>query len=216
MDVFLQIRIQYVLQHTWKAVVIFRHNKNKAICARHCSREFAVLKCFAGVIHTNGDFPDVDQVRFGIATFRYFTEYEIRGRFRQTALSRRADHHRNENGPRDVLRCHAWTCRSRVAQQIPQCQLDLCREIGRLGAQYGVTNVLPNAPLIFSPRAYSNNEPFLTKDEPMKQHVLILLILTVSSLQSASAGTWQIIGSPNGPRQVNELHSVSALAENDV
>jgi hypothetical protein len=33
-------------------------------------------------------------------------------------------------------------------------------------------------------------------------------------------GTWthvrQIISSPNGSRQVNELHSVSALAENDV
>src|SRR5438034_11809677 len=51
---------------------------------------------------------------------------------------------------------------------------------------------------------------------PMKQHVLILLALAVSWLQSASGSTWQIIASPNGSRQVNELHSVSALAENDV
>src|SRR2546423_14369290 len=51
---------------------------------------------------------------------------------------------------------------------------------------------------------------------PMKQHVLILLALAVLCLHSASADTWQIIGSPNGSRQVNELHGISALAENDV
>src|SRR6266481_2968519 len=51
---------------------------------------------------------------------------------------------------------------------------------------------------------------------PMKQHILILLGLAVLSLHSASAGNWQIIASPNGPRQVNELHSVFTLAENDV
>src|SRR5947207_6941158 len=51
---------------------------------------------------------------------------------------------------------------------------------------------------------------------PMKQHVLILLALAVLCLHSASADTWQIIGSPNGSRQVNELHGVSALSENDV
>src|SRR2546430_71408 len=51
---------------------------------------------------------------------------------------------------------------------------------------------------------------------PMKQHILIPLGLAVLCLHSASADSWQIIASPNGPRQVNELHSVSALAENDV
>jgi hypothetical protein len=50
----------------------------------------------------------------------------------------------------------------------------------------------------------------------MKQHILILLGLAVFWLQSATADNWQIIVSPNGSRQVNELHSVSALAENDV
>lgn len=50
----------------------------------------------------------------------------------------------------------------------------------------------------------------------MKQHILILLGLAVFCLQSASAAGWQIIPSPNGSRQVNELHSVSALAKNDV
>src|SRR6266513_1141762 len=50
----------------------------------------------------------------------------------------------------------------------------------------------------------------------MKQRILILLSLAVFCLHSASADSWQIIASPNGPRQVNELHSVSALAENDV
>jgi len=50
----------------------------------------------------------------------------------------------------------------------------------------------------------------------MKQYILILLGLAVLCRQSASAGNWQIIASPNGSRQVNELHSVSALAENDV
>src|SRR5439155_949177 len=50
----------------------------------------------------------------------------------------------------------------------------------------------------------------------MKQHILILLGLAVFCLQSATADNWQIIVSPNGSRQVNELHSVSALAENDV
>ena len=50
----------------------------------------------------------------------------------------------------------------------------------------------------------------------MKQNILILLGLAVLCLRSASAGNWQIIASPNGSRQVNELHGVSALAENDV
>jgi len=50
----------------------------------------------------------------------------------------------------------------------------------------------------------------------MKQHILILLGLAVFWLQSATADNWQIIVSSNGSRQVNELHSVSALAENDV
>jgi len=50
----------------------------------------------------------------------------------------------------------------------------------------------------------------------MKQHILILLGLAVFCLQSASGAAWQIIASPNGSGQVNELHSVSALAENDV
>ena len=50
----------------------------------------------------------------------------------------------------------------------------------------------------------------------MKRSILILLGLAVLFLQPASAGNWQIITSPNGSRQVNELHSVSALAENDV
>ena len=50
----------------------------------------------------------------------------------------------------------------------------------------------------------------------MKQHILIFLGLAVFCLQSASGAAWQIIASPNGSGQVNELHSVSALAENDV
>src|SRR5437764_12683640 len=51
---------------------------------------------------------------------------------------------------------------------------------------------------------------------PMKQHILILLGLAVVCVKSASGAAWQIIASPNGSGQVNELHSVSALAENDV
>src|SRR5256885_7836788 len=50
----------------------------------------------------------------------------------------------------------------------------------------------------------------------MKQRILILLGLAVLCVHSASADSWQIIASPNGSRQVNELHGVSALAENDV
>jgi hypothetical protein len=50
----------------------------------------------------------------------------------------------------------------------------------------------------------------------MKQNILIFLGLAVRCLQSASAAGWQVITSPNGSGQVNELHSVSALAENDV
>ena len=50
----------------------------------------------------------------------------------------------------------------------------------------------------------------------MKQHILSLLSLAMLYLESASADSWQIIPSPNGSRQVNELHTISALAENDV
>jgi len=50
----------------------------------------------------------------------------------------------------------------------------------------------------------------------MKQRILILLGLAVLCLQSAIADSWLIVASPNGPRQVNELHGVSALSANDI
>ncbi|HEU0208717.1 MAG TPA: hypothetical protein VFQ78_07035 [Candidatus Udaeobacter sp.] len=50
----------------------------------------------------------------------------------------------------------------------------------------------------------------------MKKYILILLSLAVLWLESASADNWQVIASPNGSHQVNELHGVSAFGENDV
>jgi hypothetical protein len=50
----------------------------------------------------------------------------------------------------------------------------------------------------------------------VKQDVLILLSLVWFSFPSANAASWQVVSSPNGPRQVNELHGVSALSENDL
>jgi hypothetical protein len=50
----------------------------------------------------------------------------------------------------------------------------------------------------------------------MKLYVPTLFALTALFLQRVSAADWQVIPSPNGPRQVNELHAVSALSENNV
>jgi hypothetical protein len=50
----------------------------------------------------------------------------------------------------------------------------------------------------------------------MKREALIILGLAMLSCESANAAGWQIVASPNGARAVNELHSVSALSENDV
>src|ERR1044071_6543606 len=43
-----------------------------------------------------------------------------------------------------------------------------------------------------------------------------LFALAALSLQSVSAAGWQVIPSPNGSRQVNEIHGISAFSDNDV
>ena len=50
----------------------------------------------------------------------------------------------------------------------------------------------------------------------MKILSVILLVAGLSSLQHAMGGNWQVIPSGNGPKAINELHGVSAAAENDV
>ena len=69
MDVFLQVCIEHMLQETWETMVIFRNDEDKPIGAIDRHREFAVLKSFAGVIHANGNFPDVGQFGFDVAAF---------------------------------------------------------------------------------------------------------------------------------------------------
>ncbi len=50
----------------------------------------------------------------------------------------------------------------------------------------------------------------------MKKQFLILLGGLLFSPSLILAGNWQVIPSANGPRGINELHGVSAVAENDV
>ena len=50
----------------------------------------------------------------------------------------------------------------------------------------------------------------------MKTNLITLLSLCCLSIHAASGASWQVIASPNGQRGINELHGVSALAENDV
>ena len=50
----------------------------------------------------------------------------------------------------------------------------------------------------------------------MKTSLLTLLSVCYFAIQSVAGAGWQVISSPNGPRGINELHAVSALAENDV
>jgi len=50
----------------------------------------------------------------------------------------------------------------------------------------------------------------------MKILSIVLLVAGLYSLQQAMGGNWQVIPSGNGPKGINELHGVSAAAENDV
>jgi hypothetical protein len=50
----------------------------------------------------------------------------------------------------------------------------------------------------------------------MKTYSLFLLVLCLLAAQTSRGGNWQVIPSGNGADAVNELHGVSALAENDV
>lgn len=50
----------------------------------------------------------------------------------------------------------------------------------------------------------------------MRRNILVLLGLAALFVQSASGANWKVIPSPNGPLEVNQLHGVSALSENDV
>jgi hypothetical protein len=50
----------------------------------------------------------------------------------------------------------------------------------------------------------------------MKIYPVILASVCLFSFQDAVGGNWQVIPSANGTNKVNELHGVSALADNDV
>src|SRR5437762_5903451 len=115
MDVFLQVCIEHMLQETWETMVIFRNDEDKPIGAIDGHREFAVLKSFAGVIHSNGNFPDVDQFGFDVATFCNFAENKVGRGLGQSTLSRRADDDRKKNRSNYFLRSHAPICRTRIA-----------------------------------------------------------------------------------------------------
>jgi hypothetical protein len=71
-----------MLQQAWETVIVFRGYDDQAVGALDRGAELAVLERFAGVIHPNGNFPDVDQFRCDIASFRCFTKNEICGGFR--------------------------------------------------------------------------------------------------------------------------------------
>ena len=50
----------------------------------------------------------------------------------------------------------------------------------------------------------------------MKTGTLVLLGICLLAIQNVMGGDWQIISSPNGTKQVNELHGVSAVSDSDV
>jgi hypothetical protein len=50
----------------------------------------------------------------------------------------------------------------------------------------------------------------------MKTQIFVLLGVCSLTIQSVMGGNWQLISSPNGTKSVNELHSVSAVSDNDV
>jgi len=50
----------------------------------------------------------------------------------------------------------------------------------------------------------------------MKTYPLFLFVLCLLAAPNSKGGNWQVIPSGNGTDTVNELHGVSALAENDV
>jgi hypothetical protein len=50
----------------------------------------------------------------------------------------------------------------------------------------------------------------------MKTGTLVLLGICLLAIQNVMGGDWQVIASPNGTKQVNELHGVSAVSDSDV
>jgi len=50
----------------------------------------------------------------------------------------------------------------------------------------------------------------------MKTHFMTLLGVCSFCIQHATGASWQVIQSANGPKGINELHGVSAVAEDDV
>jgi hypothetical protein len=50
----------------------------------------------------------------------------------------------------------------------------------------------------------------------MKTGTLVLLGICLLAIQNVMGGDWQVISSPNGTKQVNELHGVSAVSDSDV
>ena len=50
----------------------------------------------------------------------------------------------------------------------------------------------------------------------MKTGTLVLLGICLLAIQNVMGGDWQVISSPNGTKQVNELHGISAVSDSDV
>ena len=58
-----------MFQQTWETVIVFRDDEDKTVGSCDRGRELRVLKRFTGVVHADGNFPDVDQFRLDIAAF---------------------------------------------------------------------------------------------------------------------------------------------------
>lgn len=50
----------------------------------------------------------------------------------------------------------------------------------------------------------------------MKTGTLVLLGIFLLAIGNVTGGDWQVVSSPNGTKAINELHGVSAVADNDV
>ncbi len=99
MDVFLQVRIQHVLEQARVAVVVLRRHDHQRIRTGHGRGELRILDRFAGVAGRERDISNVDQLGLDPVPFPNLFQYKPGDPFARAALADRAENDWNKNWP---------------------------------------------------------------------------------------------------------------------
>src|SRR5215813_6402691 len=85
-----------MLKQSRIAVIVFRHDENQTVSARHSGAEAVVLQRFAGIIMGKIQLENVDKLRLDVFTLLELAKNELGNVFTRAAFPRGAEDYGNE------------------------------------------------------------------------------------------------------------------------